>query len=456
MLPPRRSARGHRCQRHGRQADPRFLSQDFRTAAGPGARRRRRAPGLRSAREGGRRQVARGDRRRLHQDRGREHGERDQEDLRAARLRRDPLRAQLLRRRRRPARLPGRRRARHDQGADPSVLVAAVGLRHGARRHPCHAPAGDRGDLGSGRAGVDCIDRRQARRRCPARGGRPGRTGARHHRACAGAHPLRRDGYRAGRACARSRARVEGGLRSGRSLARRHEVGVRGRAQIALRFRRREQGAGGRGGLGRGGRRRGEVLRAHGRDDDGAPSRSCAHDPLLFRRRLARGRGLPARCARAGPQGQRPRRHRRAAPDRRGRGWLDREADRQGPSRPHPQQGAGAAGGDRHQGRSGHARDLQQPVHVDRRADGRVAAEHRLFRQHQGAARLLLRGVRRRRHLGRQCAAHAGASRLHGPRGRDHHPREQGHGRARRRLRHQCALQRRHASPRHHDLHAGV
>ena len=55
-----------------------------------------------------------GDRRRLHQDRGREHGERDQEDLGAARLRRHPLCAQLLRRRRRPARLPGRRRARHD------------------------------------------------------------------------------------------------------------------------------------------------------------------------------------------------------------------------------------------------------------------------------------------------------------------------------------------------------
>ncbi len=45
-------------------------------------------------------------------------------------------------------------------------------------------------------------------------------------------------------------------------------------------------------------------------------------------------------------------------------------------------------------GRSGHARGVQQPLHVDRRADGRRAAEHRLFRQHQGAARLLLRGVR--------------------------------------------------------------
>ncbi len=57
--------------------------------------------------------------------------ERDQEDFGAARLRRDALRAQLLRRRRRPARLPGRRRARHDERSDPSVLVASVGLWHG-------------------------------------------------------------------------------------------------------------------------------------------------------------------------------------------------------------------------------------------------------------------------------------------------------------------------------------
>ncbi len=49
----------------------------------------------------------------------------------------------------------------------------------------------------------------------------------------------------------------------------------------------------------------------------------------------------------------------------------------------------------RHRGRSGDAGSLQQPVHVDRRADGRGAAEHRLFGQHQGAARFLLRGLRR-------------------------------------------------------------
>ena len=50
---------------------------------------------------------------------------------------------------------------------------------------------------------------------------------------------------------------------------------------------------------------------------------------------------------------------------------------------------------DRHDGRSGAARGVQQPVHVDRRADGRDARQHRVLGQHQGAARLLLRAVRR-------------------------------------------------------------
>ena len=84
----------------------------------------------------------------------------------------------------------------------------------------------------------------------------------------------------------------------------------------------------------------------------------------------------------------------------------------------------GAARGDRRQSRSGHARDLQSSLHVDRRADGRHAAEHRLFGQHQGAARLFLRIVRPRGAPRRQRAAHAGASGLDGSLGRDDHPRQ--------------------------------
>ena len=45
--------------------------------------------------------------------------------------------------------------------------------------------------------------------------------------------------------------------------------------------------------------------------------------------------------------------------------------------------------------RSGAARDLQQPVHGHRRADGRDARQHGELREHQGAPRFLLRAVRR-------------------------------------------------------------
>ena len=98
---------------------------------------------------------ARSRRRRLRHHRRREHGERHQEDLGAARLRRDRLSAQLLRRRWRPARLPGGRRARHAIGADPPLLRPAVGLRHRhvgrvrlapARLHPAARRAIRRGD----------------------------------------------------------------------------------------------------------------------------------------------------------------------------------------------------------------------------------------------------------------------------------------------------------------------
>ena len=60
------------------------------------------------------------------------------------------------------------------------------------------------------------------------------------------------------------------------------------------------------------------------------------------------------------------------------------------------------------------------------------------------------------RRAGRQRAAHAGASRLHGPLGRDHHPAERGRHPSRRRLRAQRPLQWRHASARHHRGDAGV
>ena len=100
--------------------------------------------------------------------------------LGAARPRRHRVHAALLRRRRRPARLPRGRRAGHDAGAHPSARRRAVGLRHGPRRHADAARAGGRAPRSSeahGRArGDDCAAGRAARAR--ARGARAASSSA--------------------------------------------------------------------------------------------------------------------------------------------------------------------------------------------------------------------------------------------------------------------------------------
>ncbi len=145
-LSPRRPADRHRRQRHARQARCAVLPEDLRAGARSAARRRRRARGVRrSGARGGRRPRAGGDRRRRHPHRRREHGQRHQEDLRRARLRRDRVRAQLLRLGRRPARLPDRRHARHRDGARASAVGPAVGVRHGAGPAARQPRAFDRG-----------------------------------------------------------------------------------------------------------------------------------------------------------------------------------------------------------------------------------------------------------------------------------------------------------------------
>ena len=92
-----------------------------------------------------RRPQRRGSRRRFHPHRRRQYGGSHQEDFGRARLRRDPLCAQLFRRRRWPACLSRRRCARHEDGSGASAFLAAVGLWNGARRHPRDAQPGDRG-----------------------------------------------------------------------------------------------------------------------------------------------------------------------------------------------------------------------------------------------------------------------------------------------------------------------
>ncbi len=202
---------------------------------------------------------------------------------------------------------------------------------------------------------------------------------------------------------------------------------VREGPQSALRLHRSQQADRDRGRVGRGGRRR-RALSARRRPRPSAascPSRRDAPNssPPANGTRPASSPATSLRAARActGPAIIiEPHQTIVVEP-----GWRA-EITRQEPSGADARRAAQAHACDRHQGRSGDAGSVQQPLHVDRRADGRVAAEHRLFGEHQGAARFLLRGVRARRHFGRQRAAHAGASRLDGPLGRDHHPRQQG------------------------------
>ncbi len=140
LLPPRRAAHGDRRQRDARQDPAGVLPRGVRAATATSrstptscARSSPRSPRRSRAATGAARTPG-GGRRGLPRDRRREHGERDQADLGAARLRRHRVHAVLLRRRRRPARLPRRRRARHDPRAHPPARRRAVGLRHGPRR----------------------------------------------------------------------------------------------------------------------------------------------------------------------------------------------------------------------------------------------------------------------------------------------------------------------------------
>jgi 5-oxoprolinase (ATP-hydrolysing) len=122
---------------------------------------------------------------------------------------------------------------------------------------------------------------------------------------------------------------------------------------------------------------------------------------------------------------------------------------------------AAARARDRHRCRPGDARDFQQPVHGDRRGDGRRAPGDRDQRQHQGTARFLLRCVRLRRRADRQRTAHPCAPGLDG---REHPPHHRNARRQSRRARNPprrclCAqrpVPRRHAFARHHGDHAGL
>ena len=192
LLPPRRPADRDRRQCLRRQDPARAFPGDLRPGRRPAARRRRscgrNSPPwpTRSPRATGEARTPRAGRRGLPAHRRRQHGQRDQAGLGAEGPRRHPLRAAMLRRRRRPARLPGRRRARHGDGVHPPLRRRAVGLRHGARRPDRDARAGGRECRSTPDAmpELDALADRlaaDARRRAAGPGRRPGRD--RHTRA---------------------------------------------------------------------------------------------------------------------------------------------------------------------------------------------------------------------------------------------------------------------------------
>ena len=197
--------------------------------------------------------------------------------------------------------------------------------------------------------------------------------------------------------------------------------------------------------------------RAHKTSRGKLPSPARAHR-ILLQRQMAQGRGLsPATSSRPATRSTAP----PSSSSRTRPSWSRTAGAPRSPPRTISCWSAScrshAPERDRHQGRSDHARGVQQPVHVDRRADGRVAAEHRLFGQHQGAARLLLRGVRRRRArwspTRRTCRC---ISARWTARSRPSSARTRARSSPGDVLPDQRALQRRHPHPRPHRLHAGV
>jgi 5-oxoprolinase (ATP-hydrolysing) len=74
-----------------------------------------------------------------------------------------------------------------------------------------------------------------------------------------------------------------------------------------------------------------------------------------------------------------------------------------------------------HASRSRHAGDIQQPLHVDRGANGLHPRKNRSFRQHQRAAGFFLRLLRPARRAGRQRSTHAGTPGVYGRQRPNHH-----------------------------------
>ena len=147
---------------------PRALPGDLRPGRRPAARRRRRAREIRRA--GARRSPPppAGRRRRAHVAEGflRVAVANMANAIKQVSIQKGHdatrYRPAMLRRRRRPARLPGGRRARHGDGVHPPLRRRALGLRHGPRR-PERDPRGRGGSAALGRRhGASCDARLDA------------------------------------------------------------------------------------------------------------------------------------------------------------------------------------------------------------------------------------------------------------------------------------------------------
>ena len=128
-------------------------------------------------------------------------------------------------------------------------------------------------------------------------------------------------------------------------------------------------------------------------DNEARATRRCGR--IRANGKDARRAGLFARGASHRPTDRRPGHYRREERHHRHRAWLARRSNAALEPRPEARRGARKQGRRRRRRRSGDAGGLQQPFHVDRRADGLEPGQHRLLGQHQGAARFLLRPVRR-------------------------------------------------------------
>ena len=188
------------------------------------------------------------------------------------------------------------------------------------------------------------------------------------------------------------------------------------------------------------------------RDDARSPARDGAP---VGRRRVAGRAAVRARADAGRDAGGGPGDHRRGQRHHRRRRRLagDDDGDRSPACRARPPQGRSRR---RDRRRPGHAGDLQQPVHVDRRADGCGAGVHRTIGEHPRAARLLVRAVRPRGQPDRQRPAHPRPPRVDGNERQGGGPQAGRRDETGRRLRRQRPLPRRHPPARHHRDHAGL